>query len=121
MFRQSVRLVRQKRQINASNETSNEWFFLVVYFPLNFCLIYWPVPLLFGYEPRIREAKSVIWQQSYGTEKWYLFHALLVLLMVTIVYWCARSFYRPGRIFILPIIFAAISVLVYLLAPASLY
>jgi hypothetical protein len=121
MFRQSVRLVRQKRQLRVSRETSNEWFFLLVYFPLNFCLSYWPVPLLFGYEPKIREAKFLLWQESNGPEKWYLFHALLALLIVTIVYWCTRSFYRPNRLFILPIILAAISVSVYLLAPASLY
>jgi hypothetical protein len=121
MFRQSVRLVRQKRSTRVPTETSNEWFFLLVYYPLNFCLIYWPLPLLFGYEPRIREAKSLLWQESSGKEKWLLFHVLLALLVATIVYWCARSFYRPNRFLILPIILAAISVLVYLLAPASLY
>jgi len=121
MFRQSVRLVRQKRSTTVPIETTNEWFFVFVYLPLNFCLIYWPVPLILGYEPKLRETKSLIWRELYGPEKWYLFHALLALLIATIVYWCERSFYRPNRLFILPIILAIISVLAYLLVPASLY
>src|SRR5262245_48032716 len=120
MFRQTVRLKRLRQKAKLPSETRDELFFLFIYYPLNVLLIYWPVPLVVGYQPRINEKKFLRWEESLGPEKWFFFHVLLAFLLIVLIYWCARSCYHPKKLFILPISLAIISVVFYFLAPTSL-
>lgn len=104
-----VRLRRVSRRRNHSYDT----YFYGFYLPLNFILIYWPIPLVFPYSPRVKEQHLSRWLESYGPELWAIFHIILALTLGFIIYWASLRCYQPRRFLWLPAILAMISLLIY--------
>jgi len=105
----NVQLKRVRRRQGPRYDRFFYWFYL----PLNFLLIYWPIPFVFEFHPEVKEKFLYRWRDNNGPELWFLFHVMLAVLIGFIVFWSARQCYRPSRFIWLPVILGIISLFIY--------
>lgn len=104
----------QLKRVRKSKRRRLDGFYYWFYLPLNFLLIYWPIPFIFPYQPEIKDKHWSRWQETNGPEMWLIFHLVLAAVVGMVVYWLARRCYRPSRFIWLPVILGCLSLLIYL-------